>query len=110
VAKVVGDPRRVIAGTLDTSVGRGRLAEDVFLTELRALSDGAQITSARLGIPVAQSGAPQKFSDPAPRLRGAAGRAEVNNRFDWAGGDRFERAGVRHYDIRTPDAEEIPVR
>jgi 5-methyltetrahydropteroyltriglutamate--homocysteine methyltransferase len=53
VAQVVGDPRRVIAGTdcgFDTSAGMGRVAEDVVWAKLRALSDGAEIASARLGL------------------------------------------------------------
>src|SRR5438552_699616 len=44
VAKVVGDPRRVIAGTdcgFDTSAGMGRVAEDVVWAKLRAMRDGA---------------------------------------------------------------------
>lgn len=51
VAEVVGDPRRVIAGTdcgFDTSAGRGRVAEDVVWAKLAALAEGAQIASDRL--------------------------------------------------------------
>ena len=53
VAQVVGDPRRVIAGTdcgFDTSAGMGRVAEDVVWAKLAALADGARIASARLGL------------------------------------------------------------
>jgi 5-methyltetrahydropteroyltriglutamate--homocysteine methyltransferase len=51
VAKVVGDPRRVIAGTdcgFDTSAGMGRVTEDVVWAKLRAMKDGADIASRRL--------------------------------------------------------------
>ncbi len=51
VAQVVGDPRRVIAGTdcgFDTSAGRGRVAEDVVWAKLAALAEGARIASRRL--------------------------------------------------------------
>ncbi len=51
VAEVVGDPRRVLAGTdcgFDTSAGRGRVAGDVAQAKLRALRDGARLASARL--------------------------------------------------------------
>ncbi|MBW4090541.1 MAG: hypothetical protein HIU82_05460 [Proteobacteria bacterium] len=51
VARAVGDPRRVIAGTdcgFDTSAGRGRVAEDVVWAKLAALSEGAAIASRRL--------------------------------------------------------------
>jgi 5-methyltetrahydropteroyltriglutamate--homocysteine methyltransferase len=51
VARVVGDPSRVQAGTdcgFDTSAGMGRVAEDVVWAKLAALSDGARIASARL--------------------------------------------------------------
>jgi 5-methyltetrahydropteroyltriglutamate--homocysteine methyltransferase len=53
VAQVVGDPRRVIAGTdcgFDTSAGMGRVAEDVVWAKLAALADGAKLASARLGL------------------------------------------------------------
>jgi 5-methyltetrahydropteroyltriglutamate--homocysteine methyltransferase len=53
VAQVVGDPRRVIAGTdcgFDTSAGMGRVAEDVVWAKLKAMAEGAQIASTRLGI------------------------------------------------------------
>jgi 5-methyltetrahydropteroyltriglutamate--homocysteine methyltransferase len=51
VARAVGDPRRVLAGTdcgFDTSAGMGRVAEDVVWAKLRALRDGARIASSRL--------------------------------------------------------------
>jgi 5-methyltetrahydropteroyltriglutamate--homocysteine methyltransferase len=51
VARAVGDPQRVLAGTdcgFDTSAGMGRVAEDVVWAKLRALSDGARIASDRL--------------------------------------------------------------
>jgi 5-methyltetrahydropteroyltriglutamate--homocysteine methyltransferase len=51
VARAVGDPRRVIAGTdcgFDTSAGGGRVAADVVWAKLKALSDGARIASQRL--------------------------------------------------------------
>jgi 5-methyltetrahydropteroyltriglutamate--homocysteine methyltransferase len=53
VAQVVGDPRRVIAGTdcgFDTSAGMGRVAEDVVWAKLKAMAEGARIASTRLGI------------------------------------------------------------
>ncbi len=51
VARTVGDPRRVLAGTdcgFDTSAGRGRVADDVVWAKLAALSEGARIASRRL--------------------------------------------------------------
>ena len=51
VARAVGDPKRVLAGTdcgFDTSAGTGRVAEDVVWAKLRALADGARIASERL--------------------------------------------------------------
>jgi 5-methyltetrahydropteroyltriglutamate--homocysteine methyltransferase len=51
VAEVVGDPRRVLAGTdcgFDTSAGQRRVAEDVVWAKLAALSEGARIASERL--------------------------------------------------------------
>jgi 5-methyltetrahydropteroyltriglutamate--homocysteine methyltransferase len=51
VARTVGDPRRVLAGTdcgFDTSAGRGRVADDVVWAKLAALSEGARIASHRL--------------------------------------------------------------
>lgn len=51
VAQVVGDPRRVMAGTdcgFDTSAGRGRVAGDVAWAKIRAMAEGARIASGRL--------------------------------------------------------------
>jgi 5-methyltetrahydropteroyltriglutamate--homocysteine methyltransferase len=51
VAKAVGDPRRIIAGTdcgFDSAAGGGRVAEDVVWAKLKSLSDGARIASERL--------------------------------------------------------------
>jgi 5-methyltetrahydropteroyltriglutamate--homocysteine methyltransferase len=51
VAQVLGDPRRVMAGTdcgFDTSAGAGRVADDVVWAKLAALSEGARIASERL--------------------------------------------------------------
>ena len=51
IADVVGDPRRLLAGTdcgFDTSAGMGRVAEDVVWAKLRALKEGAQTASRRL--------------------------------------------------------------
>jgi 5-methyltetrahydropteroyltriglutamate--homocysteine methyltransferase len=51
VARVVGDPRRVLAGTdcgFDTSAGRGRVADDVVWAKLVAMAEGARIASSRL--------------------------------------------------------------
>ena len=51
VARVVGDPRRVLAGTdcgFDTSAGRGRVAADVAWAKIRAMRDGAALASHRL--------------------------------------------------------------
>jgi 5-methyltetrahydropteroyltriglutamate--homocysteine methyltransferase len=53
VAKAVGDPHRVMAGTdcgFDTSAGMGRVTEDVVWAKLRAMADGARIASQRLGL------------------------------------------------------------
>ena len=53
VARVVGDPRRVQAGTdcgFDTSAGMGRVTEDVMWAKFRAMADGARIASRRLGM------------------------------------------------------------
>jgi 5-methyltetrahydropteroyltriglutamate--homocysteine methyltransferase len=53
VARVVGDPRRVMAGTdcgFDTSAGMGRITEDVVWAKMRAMADGARIASRRLGL------------------------------------------------------------
>jgi len=51
VAEVVGDPRKVLAGTdcgFDTSAGMRRVAEDVVWAKLASLSEGAKIASRRL--------------------------------------------------------------
>jgi len=51
IAAVMGDPRRVLAGTdcgFDTSAGMGRVTEDVVWAKLRALRDGARLASERL--------------------------------------------------------------
>lgn len=53
VAQVVGDPKRVLAGTdcgFDTSAGRGRVAADVVWAKLAAMAEGARIASKRLGV------------------------------------------------------------
>jgi 5-methyltetrahydropteroyltriglutamate--homocysteine methyltransferase len=51
VARAVGDPKRVLAGTdcgFDTSAGMGRVAEDVVWAKLEALAEGARRASERL--------------------------------------------------------------
>lgn len=51
VARTLGDPSRVIAGTdcgFDSAAGAGRVAEDVVWAKLAALSEGARIASGRL--------------------------------------------------------------
>jgi 5-methyltetrahydropteroyltriglutamate--homocysteine methyltransferase len=51
VARAVGDPRRVMAGTdcgFDTSAGRGRVAEDVVWAKLAAMAEGARLATRRL--------------------------------------------------------------
>jgi len=51
VARALGDPSRVIAGTdcgFDTSAGMGRVAEDVVWAKLKAMRDGAALASERL--------------------------------------------------------------
>lgn len=51
VARVMGDPHRVLAGTdcgFDTSAGRGRVANDVVWAKLKSMRQGAEIASARL--------------------------------------------------------------
>jgi 5-methyltetrahydropteroyltriglutamate--homocysteine methyltransferase len=51
VARAVGDPKRVMAGTdcgFDTSAGMGRVTEDVVWAKLRTMSDGARIATDRL--------------------------------------------------------------
>jgi 5-methyltetrahydropteroyltriglutamate--homocysteine methyltransferase len=50
-AEMVGDPRRILAGTdcgFDTSAGMGRLTADVVWAKLRALREGADLAAARL--------------------------------------------------------------
>ena len=51
VARVIGDPHRVLAGTdcgFDTSAGRGRVADDVVWAKLAAMAEGAKIATKRL--------------------------------------------------------------
>jgi 5-methyltetrahydropteroyltriglutamate--homocysteine methyltransferase len=51
IAKALGDPKRVIAGTdcgFDSAAGAGRVAEDVVWAKLMSLSEGARIASQRL--------------------------------------------------------------
>jgi 5-methyltetrahydropteroyltriglutamate--homocysteine methyltransferase len=51
IAHVIGDPRRVIAGTdcgFDTSAGMGRVSPDVVWAKLKSLRDGAALASRRL--------------------------------------------------------------
>ena len=51
VARVIGDPRRVLAGTdcgFDTAAGLGAVAEEVVWEKLRALRAGADLASRRL--------------------------------------------------------------
>ena len=51
VAQVVGDPRRVLAGTdcgFDTSAGRGRVPADLVWAKLTSMAEGARIASRRL--------------------------------------------------------------
>jgi 5-methyltetrahydropteroyltriglutamate--homocysteine methyltransferase len=51
VARDIGDPHRVLAGTdcgFDTSAGMGRVAPDVVWAKLRSLSEGARLASTRL--------------------------------------------------------------
>jgi 5-methyltetrahydropteroyltriglutamate--homocysteine methyltransferase len=51
LARAVGDPRRVLAGTdcgFDTSAGMGRVSEDVVWAKLAAMTEGARIASRRL--------------------------------------------------------------
>jgi 5-methyltetrahydropteroyltriglutamate--homocysteine methyltransferase len=53
IARVVGDPRRVQAGTdcgFDTSAGMGRVTDDVMWAKFRAMAEGAKIASKRLGM------------------------------------------------------------
>ena len=51
VAQVIGDPKRVQAGTdcgFDTSAGRGRVAADVAWAKIRSMREGADLASRRL--------------------------------------------------------------
>jgi 5-methyltetrahydropteroyltriglutamate--homocysteine methyltransferase len=51
IAAIVGDPRRVLAGTdcgFETIAGKGRVAADVVWAKLAALSEGAALASSRL--------------------------------------------------------------
>jgi 5-methyltetrahydropteroyltriglutamate--homocysteine methyltransferase len=51
IARAVGDPRRVLAGTdcgFDTSAGNGRVAADIVWAKLASLRDGARLASEAL--------------------------------------------------------------
>ena len=51
VARVVGDPSRVVAGTdcgFGTAAGMGRVTEDVMWAKMKAMKEGADIASERL--------------------------------------------------------------
>ena len=51
VARVIGDPGRVIAGTdcgFGTAAGMGRVTEDVMWSKMKAMKQGADIASGRL--------------------------------------------------------------
>lgn len=51
VARVVGDPSRIMAGTdcgFDTSAGMGKVAHDVVWAKLAAMSEGARLASQEL--------------------------------------------------------------
>lgn len=51
IARAVGDPTRVIAGTdcgFDTSAGMGAVAEEVVWAKLKSLAEGARLASERL--------------------------------------------------------------
>ncbi len=51
VAHVLGDPKRVLAGTdcgFDTAAGLGRVASDVVWAKLAALAEGARLASQRM--------------------------------------------------------------
>ena len=51
IARVIGDPHRVLAGTdcgFDTSAGMGRVSPDVVWAKLKSLRDGAALASKRL--------------------------------------------------------------
>ena len=70
VAEVVGDPKRVLAGTdcgFDTSAGQRRVAEDVVWAKLAALGEGARIASGGCS----DAGLGDGFRCALPILRGA---------------------------------------
>jgi 5-methyltetrahydropteroyltriglutamate--homocysteine methyltransferase len=51
IAKAVGDPRRIIAGTdcgFETAAGSKMVIEEVVWAKLRSLAEGARIASQRL--------------------------------------------------------------
>ena len=51
VAKTIGDPQRVMAGSdcgFETIAGRGRVAEDVVWAKFKSMAEGARIASSRL--------------------------------------------------------------
>ena len=51
VAKAVGDPHRVMAGSdcgFETIAGRGRVAEDVVWAKFKSMAEGARLASSRL--------------------------------------------------------------
>ena len=51
VASVIGDPRRVMAGTdcgFESIAGKGRVSEDVVWAKLASMSEGARLASSRL--------------------------------------------------------------
>jgi 5-methyltetrahydropteroyltriglutamate--homocysteine methyltransferase len=51
VAKTIGDPRRVMAGSdcgFETIAGRGRVAEDVVWAKFKSMAEGAKLASSRL--------------------------------------------------------------
>jgi 5-methyltetrahydropteroyltriglutamate--homocysteine methyltransferase len=50
-AEIVGDPRRVLAGTdcgFDTSAGLGEVAEEIVWRKLAAMREGADLAARRL--------------------------------------------------------------
>jgi 5-methyltetrahydropteroyltriglutamate--homocysteine methyltransferase len=51
VAKIIGDPHRVMAGSdcgFETIAGRGRVAEDVVWAKFKSMAEGAKLASSRL--------------------------------------------------------------
>ena len=51
VAKTIGDPHRVMAGSdcgFETIAGRGRVAEDVVWAKFKSIAEGAKLASSRL--------------------------------------------------------------